>query len=58
MSRREELRGLKAGLSSRKTAIGKLCAEDLNNFRTPAAFLDPAMVTMPYPTLPIVFMHT
>jgi hypothetical protein len=31
-------------------SAGKLCSEGLNNFRTPTAFLDPTMVTIPYPT--------
>jgi hypothetical protein len=50
LSRREERQGLAAGLSSGQTAAGKLCAEGLNDFRTPAAFLDPEIFTMPYPT--------
>jgi hypothetical protein len=50
LSRREERRALAAGLSSLKTAAGKLCVKGLNNFRTPPAFFDPAMVTMPNST--------
>jgi hypothetical protein len=37
--------GIILGINRRR----KLSAEGLNNFRTPAAFLDPGMVTVPYP---------
>jgi hypothetical protein len=50
VSRREERRGPAAGLSSSYATAGKHCAEGLNNFCILAAFLDRAMVTMPYPT--------
>jgi hypothetical protein len=50
MSRREERRGPAAAIlminRRRKTVCGGFCY----NVRTPAVFLDPAMVTMPYPT--------
>jgi hypothetical protein len=41
---------LAAGSFSRSTAAGNPGTEGLNNFRTPAAFLGPAIATVHYPT--------